>query len=117
MENYMQIIAKIKLAPGNAGWYDHLTNTHLTIANPYAEIKSGMKLDAIRKGIAFGTIQLIEGSVSEPEVVEIVEEQQAAREVIEQAAERAIQEAQAEPEIDETAPAKAAKKAAKKKAK
>ena len=67
------IIAKIKLAPGNAGWYDQTTGIHLTIANPIAEIKAGMNLERIRTGLRFKTIELLSGSVKEEDVIETVE--------------------------------------------
>lgn len=69
------IIAKIKLSPGNAGWYDPLTNIHLTIAHPIGEVKAGMNTSNIKNGLAFRTIELIQGSLEEEEIIAHIEAQ------------------------------------------
>lgn len=59
-----QPIAKIKLAPGNVGWYDSLTNIVLTKAKPEAIVYSGKNIINIKKAIKEGKILLQEGSLS-----------------------------------------------------
>lgn len=94
------VIAKIKLSPGNAGWYDYLTGIHLTIANPIAEVHAEMNLERIRIGLAYKTIELISGTVKEEEIIKKIESQQPAKiekvqvcEVVKQ--EEAIEQAEA----------------------
>lgn len=60
------MIAKIKLAPGRAGWFDPASGIHLTIASPYGEVKSGMNVTAIKRGLEYGTIVLVEGYIDPP---------------------------------------------------
>lgn len=67
------IIGKIKMAPGNVGWYDPISRIALTQANPIAEIKSEMNLDTVRRGLLFGTIILLEGTVDEEAIVAMQE--------------------------------------------
>lgn len=57
-------IAKIKLAPGNVGWYDSLTNIVLTKAQPEAIVYSGKNVINIKKAIKEGKVLLQEGSLS-----------------------------------------------------
>lgn len=57
-------IAKIKLAPGNVGWYDSLTNIVLTKAQPEAVVYSGKNVINIKKAIREGKVLLQEGSLS-----------------------------------------------------
>lgn len=59
-----QPIAKIKLAPGNVGFYDSLTGVRLTKASPEAIIYSGKNVSNIKKAIQEGKISLKEGSLS-----------------------------------------------------
>lgn len=59
-----QPIAKIKLAPGNVGWYDSLTNIVLTKAKPEAIVYSGKNIINIKKAIKEGKVLLQEGSLS-----------------------------------------------------
>lgn len=76
-------IAIVKLAPGNVGWYDKLTGLHLTIAHPTAEVRQGYDLKGIKKAVAFKTIEVIEGTLSEAEIIK----NQAQKEVVTQAVE------------------------------
>lgn len=56
-------IAKIRIAPGNPGWYDSLTNTHLTITRPEAIIYEGFNTTNIKKGVSYKLIHVIDGSL------------------------------------------------------
>ena len=56
-------IATIKLNSGQGGFYDELTNIHLTVSNPVAYLFAGQNLTNIRKGISVGHLILIEGTL------------------------------------------------------
>lgn len=56
-------IATIKLNSGQGGFYDELTNIHLTVANPIAHLYAGQNLTNIRKGVAVGHLNLTEGTL------------------------------------------------------
>ena len=57
-------IAKIKLAQGNVGFYDSLTNIRLTKAAPEAIVYSESNVANIKKAIKEGKVVLKEGSLS-----------------------------------------------------
>lgn len=59
-----QPIAKIRLAQGNVGFYDSLTNIRLTKAEPEGMIYSGKNTANIKKAIKEGKVVLKEGSLS-----------------------------------------------------
>ena len=78
-------IARIKISAGNPGWYDPLTNTHLTITRPEALIYEGANTTNIKIGISHKLIYVVEGEldynevqsnpvVSEEPVREVIEE-------------------------------------------
>ncbi len=56
-------IATIKLNSGQGGFYDELTNIHLTAASPIAYLYAGQNFTNIRKGIGVGHLNLIEGTL------------------------------------------------------
>lgn len=56
-------IATILLRAGNPGWYDSLTNIHLTIARPQAYVYEGSNTINIKNAINHGLINVIEGSL------------------------------------------------------
>jgi hypothetical protein len=62
------VLAKVKLATGNVGWFDPLTNIHLTIQRPIADVYEGMNLTNLKKGVAYKTIMVVDGSLAEPSV-------------------------------------------------
>ena len=61
----MKLIATIRIAPGNVGWYDATTGIHLTISRPTADVYEGMNLTNIKRGIQYKTITLLSGSLNE----------------------------------------------------
>ena len=61
-------IAKLRIAAGNPGWYDPLTNIHLTITRPEAYIYEGYNTTNIKKGIAHHLLHIVEGSLVTEEV-------------------------------------------------
>lgn len=58
-------IAQIKMKPGNVGWYDPLSKISLSIGSPVGTVYSDMNLQTIKRGIKFGTIELLSGSLEE----------------------------------------------------
>lgn len=56
-------IAKIRIAAGNPGWYDSLTNIHLTITRPEALVYEGQNVTNIKTAIACKLVSLIEGTL------------------------------------------------------
>ena len=57
-------IARIRIAAGNPGWYDPLTNIHLTITRPEAFVYEGQNPTNIKTAIACKLVSLIEGSLN-----------------------------------------------------
>lgn len=56
-------IGTIKLNSGQGGFFDELTNIHLTAANPLAHLYAGQNLTNIRKGIGVGHLILTNGTL------------------------------------------------------
>lgn len=67
-----KVKAIIKLANGNVGFYDNLTQIHLTILSPIANVYEGMNVTNLQRGVSCKTIEVLEGSLytSEPEIIE-----------------------------------------------
>lgn len=86
-------IAKLRISAGNPGWYDPLTNIHLTIARPEAYVYEGSNISNIKTGVAYKLINVVEGSLEKP--VAVNEE---VREVISQEIETVKEE---EPIVEE----------------
>ena len=60
-----KIIAVVKLAPGNIGWYDALTGIHLTLARPTSNVYSGSNTTNLTKALRERVIELVKGSFIE----------------------------------------------------
>ena len=60
-----KIIAVVKLAPGNIGWYDALTGIHLTLARSKANVYSGSNTTNLIKALRERVIELVNGSLIE----------------------------------------------------
>lgn len=60
----MTHIALIKLGGGRSGFYDELTNIHLTLSQPVAHIYDGQNLTNIKRGIKSGSLVLLQGTLS-----------------------------------------------------
>ena len=56
-------IAKIKISAGNPGWYDPLTNIHLTITRPSAFVYEGQNVSNVKKAVAHKLVYVIEGDL------------------------------------------------------
>lgn len=70
-----KVIAVVKLAPGEVGFYDELTRTHLTIANPFAKIYEWMNTSAIQRALRFKRLVLIAGTLN-PAVKTAIKEEE-----------------------------------------
>ena len=57
------IIAQVKLASGEVGYYDDYSRLYLTISNPIGVIYSGMNLTQIKHSVKSGRLKLISGSL------------------------------------------------------
>ena len=60
-----KIIAVVKLTPGNIGWYDELTGTHLTLARTTANVYSGSNTSNLLKALNSNIISVVSGSLIE----------------------------------------------------
>ena len=60
-----KIIAVVKLAPGNIGWYDALTGIHLTLDRSKANVYSGSNTTNLIKALRERVIELVNGSLIE----------------------------------------------------
>lgn len=120
-------IAKIRISAGNPGWYDPLTNIHLTITRPDAFVYEGQNVTNIKTAVSFKLVHVIEGELepikeSPITTTEKVEEEEV-REVITEAEEVEVkEESQAPAEeiekeevVEEVVEKKAAKKTTAKK--
>lgn len=76
-------IAKIRINAGNPGWYDPLTNIHLTITRPEALVYEGSNTTNIKRGVSFGLVHVTEGSLNEEVKIEQIE---AVKEVVREVA-------------------------------
>lgn len=124
-------IAKIRISAGNPGWYDPLTNIHLTITRPDAFVYEGQNVTNIKTAVSFKLVHVVEGELepikeSPITATEKVEEKKEVREVIAKVEEIEVkeepqvpvEEIEKEEEVVEKKAAKktTAKKTAKKKA-
>ena len=66
-----KVKAIIKLADGNVGFYDNLTQIHLTILSPLGRVYEGMNTTNLQRGVVCNTIEVLEGSLTS----DIVEEE------------------------------------------
>ena len=60
----MEVIAIVRLAPGEVGFYDELTGIHFTRAKPERPIYAGMNTKNLRTGVKYGRLQLVSGTLS-----------------------------------------------------
>ena len=132
-------IAKIRISAGNPGWYDPLTNIHLTITRPDAFVYEGQNVTNIKTAVSFKLVHVIEGElepikespitttekveeevrevITEVEEIEVKEESQVpAEEIIEEESVEKVEEVVEEVVEKKAAKKTTAKKTAKKKA-
>ena len=60
------IIATIKLALGEVGFYDPLSGIHLSIGNPIAYVRAGVNTSRLQSSVRSGRLVLVEGSLGNP---------------------------------------------------
>ena len=60
------VIAEIRLAPGEVGYYDDYSRIYLSTARPTAQIYAGTNTTQIRKSIRSGRLRLVSGSLNAP---------------------------------------------------
>ena len=94
-------IAKIRISAGNPGWYDPLTNIHLTITRPDAFVYEGQNVTNIKTAVSFKLVHVVEGELepikeSPITATEKVEEKKKVREVIAKVEEIEVKE---EPQV------------------
>lgn len=119
-------IAKIRISAGNPGWYDPLTNIHLTITRPDAFVYEGQNVTNIKTAVSFKLVHVIEGElepIKESPITTTEKVEEEVREVITEAEEVEVkEESQAPAEeiekeevVEEVVEKKAAKKTTAKK--
>ena len=119
-------IGKIRMSAGNPGWYDPLTNIHLTITRPDAFVYEGQNITNIKTAVSFKLVHVIEGElepIKESPVTTTEKVEEEVREVITEAEEVEVkEESQAPAEeiekeevVEEVVEKKAAKKTTAKK--
>ena len=90
------LIAVVKLARGEVGYFDDITRTHLTLSNPYAKIYKGMNTKNIKMSVHSGRLELVSGSF-EPETDSVKAKVEPK---VEPKAEPKTKEPKVEPKID-----------------
>lgn len=119
-------IAKIRISAGNPGWYDPLTNIHLTITRPDAFVYEGQNVTNIKTAVSFKLVHVIEGElepIKESPVTTTEKVEEEVREVITEAEEVEVKEESQTPAeeiekeevVEEVVEKKAAKKTTAKK--
>jgi len=66
-------IAELRLAPGQVGFYDELTNIHLTLTRPFASVYQGMNTSRLQQSVNSGRLILVSGSLR-PAPINVSEE-------------------------------------------
>ena len=119
-------IAKIRISAGNPGWYDPLTNIHLTITRPDAFVYEGQNVTNIKTAVSFKLVHVIEGElepIKESPVTTTEKVEEEVREVITEAekvevkeeSQTPAEEIEKEEVVEEVVEKKAAKKTTAKK--
>ena len=62
MKDSRKIIAEIRLAPGQVGYYDELSRIHLTLAEPQRPVYAGTNCTRLRRSVKNGCLQLVSGT-------------------------------------------------------
>ena len=95
-------IAKIRISAGNPGWYDPLTNIHLTITRPEAFVYEGQNVTNIKTAVAYKLVSVIEGEL-EAQLAEAVTISNAKEEVkVEEVVEEVREVVTEEPVVSST---------------
>ena len=102
-------IATIKLAPGEAGYYDEYSRIYLSSTRPDAVIYSGTNCTQIKRSIKSGRLRLVSGGFDKPVTESVIEQQvpvatEEAKEVPVQEEEVKTEEEVASAVVEEQAP-------------
>ena len=65
------IIATIRLAQGEGGYYDELSRIHLTAGNPQRDVYAGTNCTQIRRSVKSGRLRLLFGSLGEEKKIDL----------------------------------------------
>ena len=65
------IIATIRLAQGEGGYYDELSRIHLTVGNPQRDVYAGTNCTQIRRSVKSGRLRLLFGSLGEEKKIDL----------------------------------------------
>lgn len=60
-----EVIAVVRLMPGQGGFFDELSRIHLTVGNPQASVFAGMNCAQLRRSVKSGRLSLLSGSLGE----------------------------------------------------
>lgn len=60
-----KVIARVKLNPGQGGYFDPITRIHLTHGDPERDVYAGMNTEGLRQAIRNKRISLVSGSLGE----------------------------------------------------
>lgn len=85
-------IARIQISAGNPGWYDPLTNIHLTITRPQALVYEGQNVSNIKTAVRHKTVFVVEGELEPKVIVQEPVVQEEVREVVKPVEEEKIVE-------------------------
>lgn len=77
-----RIIASVKLAPGNRGYFDPLTGMNLSLSNNIGYIREGDKVDNIRRDIKDGKIKIVGGKLPPAVNIEQKKEEEPVKEEV-----------------------------------
>jgi hypothetical protein len=65
-----EVIAVVRLALGEIGYYDDLSRTHITVTDPQRDIFAGTNCTQLRRAVKSGRIRLLSGSLGEEKTLE-----------------------------------------------
>lgn len=65
------IIATIRLAQGEGGYYDELSRIHLTVGNPQRDVYAGTNCTQLRRSVKSGRLRLLFGSLGEEKKIDL----------------------------------------------
>ena len=65
------IIATIRLAQGEGGYYDELSRIHLTAGNPQRDVYAGTNCTQLRRSVKSGRLRLLFGSLGEEKKIDL----------------------------------------------
>lgn len=60
------IVARIRLAPGETGYYDEKTDIYLNWLHPEADVKAGLDYSNLRRSVKYHRIVVVKGSLGTP---------------------------------------------------